>query len=490
MMAKRSTRIWMAVVFVATSIALVSSSACSQGQEVEPRKVGAVGVQEAQKEVLSLKQALEIYREHTGTFPATEQGLEALLSPPKDVVASWNGPYLQALPIDPWEAPYQYEFVAETSQTSAGFTLYSFGADSAPGGQGFNADIGIASAEPVMPEVFPPPPPPVLPVPPVDAPFHIETVPTHALVRIMNIEPAYRDGMELPPAEYRVQVSAAGFDTKEEIVPHGASATTHRIVLNRTPPKEAPFFVETVPPNARVTVVEGDGSVAWSSGQMRHPGVQLPPGDYLVEVRADGYDAKERMVSHGTSATTHRIVLNRTPPPEAPLFVETVPSNALVQVVSSDGSIVWNSTQMRRPGVQLPPGNYRVQASAEGFEEKAEVVSHGESAVTMRMALQPVVPPAPRLPAVQEPRLVERIEPEYPSAAIRRDVEGRVVLEFTISHTGRVQDIVVVESTPAGAFDRAATDALTQWRYTPRTEDGQPVEVRGAQTQFVFQLDD
>ena len=487
MAAKRTTLVWMAVA-VATAIGTALMLGVFMPRNEEAVAPSAAGPAKARDDISRLRRALELYKAHNGAFPSTEQGLRALLTPPKDVVASWNGPYLEALPMDPWDTPYRYDLVAGTSM---GFTLYSLGADSAPDGQGINADVGILWSEPVVPDV---PPAPV-----EDAPFHIETVPAHAQVRIMNIRPAYRDGMELATGEYRVRVSAAGFYTKEEFVRHGTVSTTHRIVLARKPPDQAPLFVETVPADALVTIVGDDGSVAWDSTQMRRPGVQLPPGDYRLEARAEGYDAKERLVSHGTAATTHRIVLNRTPPAEAPLFVETVPSNALVKIVSRDGSLVWDSRRMRRPGVQLPPGEYRVRASARGFVEKRELVSHGASAAALRLTLDRVVPPrqptpsrpaAAPSPTIRQPRLVERVEPEYPSNATRRGMEGRVVLQFTIAPTGRVRDIVVVETTPRGVFDRVATVALRQWRYTPKMVDGEPVEVRGEQAQFVFQLDD
>ena len=487
MTTKRASRIWVSVAVVTAIVAaLVLILFLQINEEVaEPRTVDPT---KAQDDVSSLGRALGAYREHTGTFPSTEQGLQALLTPPKDVVASWNGPYLESLPIDPWDAPYQYELA---TGTAVGYRLYSLGADSAPGGQSLNADIGILwseRSEPVVPDMSSPPV--------EDAPFHVETVPAYAQVRIMNIRPAYQDGMELAPGEYRVQVSAAGFYTKEEVVPHGALATTHRVVLNRRPPDQAPFFIETVPPDALVKVVREDGSVAWDSGRMRRPGVQLSPGEYRVEVRAEDYDMGEGLVMHDTSATTHRIVLNRTPPPDAPLFVETVPSNALVKVVSNDGSLVWDSRRMRRPGVQLPPGDYRVQVSAQGFVEKVEWVSHGASAVVLHITLdqrpeQPrTLPPTAAPPVIQQSRLVERVKPVYPSAAERRSLEGHVVLQFTISRMGRVEDIVVTESKPRGVFDRAAKAALRQWRYTPKKVDGEPVEVRDVQTKITFQLDD
>src|SRR5512134_2662125 len=45
--------------------------------------------------------ALKMYEIDMGSFPTTEQGLEALLTAP-DGSSSWSGPYLERKPVDPW----------------------------------------------------------------------------------------------------------------------------------------------------------------------------------------------------------------------------------------------------------------------------------------------------------------------------------------------------------------------------------------------------
>ncbi len=52
---------------------------------------------------------LTAYKQHTGSYPATAEGLWALVkAPPR--VTGWQGPYLTSptMPIDPWGQPYQY----------------------------------------------------------------------------------------------------------------------------------------------------------------------------------------------------------------------------------------------------------------------------------------------------------------------------------------------------------------------------------------------
>lgn len=110
---------------------------------VGPRLFGKVDsskVKTAETQVKMLRGALQTYRLDIGNYPSSSEGLNALMQPPPDVAEYWEGPYLEdELPLDPWRNPYRYEFPANTPQ---GFALYSLGADSEPGGEDFNADVG------------------------------------------------------------------------------------------------------------------------------------------------------------------------------------------------------------------------------------------------------------------------------------------------------------------------------------------------------------
>ena len=75
------------------------------------------------------------------------------------------------------------------------------------------------------------------PAPPLLASFTVQAEPSDAGVRILNIGPAYEAGMLLPPGEYRVEVSAAGYEPKTDAVPHGSSPTVHRVALQKGRPE-------------------------------------------------------------------------------------------------------------------------------------------------------------------------------------------------------------------------------------------------------------
>ncbi len=64
--------------------------------------------------------------------------LEQLVKDPGE--SKWTGPYLDPpqIPKDPWNEPYNYDYPGQHGT----FDIYSYGADKAPGGDEFNADIG------------------------------------------------------------------------------------------------------------------------------------------------------------------------------------------------------------------------------------------------------------------------------------------------------------------------------------------------------------
>jgi TonB family protein len=79
------------------------------------------------------------------------------------------------------------------------------------------------------------------------------------------------------------------------------------------------------------------------------------------------------------------------------------------------------------------------------------------------------------------------VAPEYPDRALTDRIAGSVTVQYVVDKKGYTQDVQVIESTPRGVFDRAATDAIRRWRYQPAKYNGQAVAVP-VRTRIVFQL--
>jgi type II secretion system protein G len=102
-------------------------------------------------QIRQIEAALDFLRLDTGSYPTTEEGLEALISPPDRLVESYrHGGYLLggAIPKDSWGNVYQYRFPGQHNPSS--FDLWSLGADGEAGGTCANADIGNWRARPTF----------------------------------------------------------------------------------------------------------------------------------------------------------------------------------------------------------------------------------------------------------------------------------------------------------------------------------------------------
>ena len=96
----------------------------------------------AKIQIESIETALKFYKLENGAYPTTEQGLQALVTPPSDGASSSNFPkdgYLEkgVVPKDPWGNEYIYLCPGANSA----FDLYSYGADGVQGGEDENKDI-------------------------------------------------------------------------------------------------------------------------------------------------------------------------------------------------------------------------------------------------------------------------------------------------------------------------------------------------------------
>jgi protein TonB len=76
---------------------------------------------------------------------------------------------------------------------------------------------------------------------------------------------------------------------------------------------------------------------------------------------------------------------------------------------------------------------------------------------------------------IAEPTKLRHVNPVYPDIAKQARVQGVVILEATISPTGKVGDVKVLRGVPL--LDEAALEAVRQWEYSPTLLNGVPVPV-------------
>lgn len=81
------------------------------------------------------------------------------------------------------------------------------------------------------------------------------------------------------------------------------------------------------------------------------------------------------------------------------------------------------------------------------------------------------------------------VTPQYPTRAASRGIEGWCQVSFTVTATGGVSDVIVVDAEPKGIFDSSSIRAAEKFKFQPKVVDGQGVPVPNVQYVFRYQLE-
>jgi general secretion pathway protein G len=126
--------IMIVVVILALLAALVAPKIIGRSDDAK--------IADAKVQIRNLETALKLYKLDNGSYPTTDQGLQALVEKPTtgQIPKNYRAEgYVESktVPQDPWKNDYVYLSPGEHGD----YDLYSFGADGVRGGEGINADI-------------------------------------------------------------------------------------------------------------------------------------------------------------------------------------------------------------------------------------------------------------------------------------------------------------------------------------------------------------
>jgi len=175
-----------------------------------------------------------------------------------------------------------------------------------------------------------------------------------------------------------------------------------------------------------------------------------PSFDLVVNAKDESFESRER----------------RKPEPPEPQQEQSVEPVAVVQNTLSSPEI---SMDLDIPSLDLSSSVSSMSISMPGIESM-ELPTAGNAGEMMAMPLY-------------------RVQPRYPTKALRANKEGYVVLSFDINESGRVTNIQVVQAEPKRLFDREAKRALKKWKYKPMLVNGQAVSQLGQKIRLDFQLE-
>jgi protein TonB len=140
-------------------------------------------------------------------------------------------------------------------------------------------------------------------------------------------------------------------------------------------------------------------------------------------------------------------------PPNKPKLAQSQPTKPLQSP----------APQMDMPNIDIPMTSPRLSAN-----------------LSQAMAVQKAMPS--ENPELGQPSSglipIVRSKPRYPLRAEARNIEGYVIVDFTVTPTGSVIDAKVREAKPEGIFDRSALNAIVKWKFKPKIENGRAVAQR------------
>ena len=161
--------------------------------------------------------------------------------------------------------------------------------------------------------------------------------------------------------------------------------------------------------------------------------------------------------------------------------------------VDANGEVVNSSIRMLE---EQPEGYF--EASARNAARRLSFQnSRGELVEDVRYVFRyqldgldtsPPVDDTPDIVQFREMLPQRLITPRYPEEALEQGVEGYVIVNFTVTETGAVQDVVIEESEPPGIFDQEALRAAQRLRFEPRIVIGGAVRVEDVSFRFDWTL--
>jgi len=149
----------------------------------------------------------------------------------------------------------------------------------------------------------------------------------------------------------------------------------------------------------------------------------------------------------------------------------------------------WHKVVLRREGGELTVILNDVFAGVYETDQDPATLLLRTSAAAMKLRRMTVATPAPpsktlwdvlphfeRQRGITGPEVTHEEKPPYTSHAMRRRVEGVVLLEAIILNDGSVGDVRVLRSLDV-QLDQQAVSAVNRWKFKPARREGRPIPI-------------
>ena len=254
------------------------------------------------------------------------------------------------------------------------------------------------------------------------------------------------------------------------ISPFAVSAAAHAIAVlvlvailaNKTSPLPAPLPVphDTVRlPTARIVFLpsQGPGGGGGGGGGNRQPAP-------IRRAERIGHDRRTLPVARRLGTTGQLIDV---PAPAQQLLLDARPlgSGVMEQIGALEGGVGFGTSQ--GPGSGGGVGDGVGTGVGSGRGSGLGPGSGGGTGGGVYRAGGLVTPPT----------ILLQVRPSYTDEALRRKIQGSVILEVIVRSDGQPADIRVTRSLDPGGLDQEAIRAVQQWRFNPGRLSGTAVDV-------------
>lgn len=280
---------------------------------------------------------------------------------------------------------------------------------------------------------------------PPEGALFVQTQPADATVRVMNIAPAYEDGISVPAGDYDLEISKSGFATITKTVTvkanqenrfsftltaEAAANNASQTATPAQPEQKSEPVVEQKPEpvakNGTLTVVTEPKDAEIHIMNIKpayEAGMSVSAGDYDLKISKPGYvtlthtvtvkAGQDNSFSFTLAAEPAKDAQAVTEAEQKPgpgttngtLTVQTDPKNATVRIL--------NIKPPYKDGIELEPGEYAIEVSHPGYMTRSmdyQVEAGSENTLTVKLA--PEETAAEQTPVKKTPAIASVVQLE------------------------------------------------------------------------------
>ncbi|MCQ4146074.1 energy transducer TonB [Vogesella sp. AC12] len=172
------------------------------------------------------------------------------------------------------------------------------------------------------------------------------------------------------------------------------------------------------------------------------------------------------------------------PPQPLPMEMVTIPAPPAPDIRPQPPATAKTASPKPRKAAPAPrplPAPAKPSPKAITTDTRAEAVTSktpavAEAPVASRSEPAPPAPPAPVVPPTHAGGHLDNPRPVYPPLSIELGESGRVGLRVVVTTEGRAIDVSLSQSSGFPRLDRAALQAVRNWRFRPAMRGNVPIQ--------------